>query len=154
MAGRRRAKKPLLTRSETMARVRSEDTAPELAVRRALWAAGLHYRLHVKEITGTPDIVFQSRRVAVFVHGCFWHGHEGCPRHRVPKTNRDYWEAKIARNQRRDAVVRSTLEGAGWAVMVVWECEISNAIRLKELIKSIARRPPSRRAGSLVAGAT
>ena len=111
-----------MTRSEVMSRVRNKNTRPEMAVRRALWGAGLRFRLHSKELPGHPDLVFASRRLVVFVHGCFWHGHEGCPRHRIPKSRTEWWTAKLARNMERDAEVRAQLAGLGWSVLVVWEC--------------------------------
>lgn len=112
-----------LTRSETMARVPSKDTSPELRLRRALWSCGLRYRLHARDLPGKPDIVFRRRKVAIFVHGCFWHSHPGCPRARIPSTRRDYWVPKLKRNADRDARVQGELRAAGWTVIIVWECE-------------------------------
>ena len=109
-------------RSAVMRAVKSRDTTPELAVRRILRAAGIGYRLGGRGLPGRPDLVMQGRRVAVFVHGCFWHGHD-CPRGaRQPKANADYWSAKIGRNRTRDAVATAALEAAGWRVVTVWEC--------------------------------
>ncbi|HDR9076999.1 DNA mismatch endonuclease Vsr [Burkholderia cenocepacia] len=108
--------------SERMRRIRSRDTAPEWIVRRTLWRMGYRYRLHVKSLPGTPDIVFARRRKAVFVHGCFWHQH-GCSLTNLPKTNIDYWHPKLHRNIERDAAAMLQLEKAGWSVLVVWECE-------------------------------
>lgn len=133
----RLANRPPLTRSEIMARVHSRDTGPEIAVRRALWAAGLRYRLHDKKLPGRPDVVFRSRKTLIFVHGCFWHGHEGCPRHRIPKTRGDYWAAKIDGNRSRDARNREVLEALGWRVIIVWECETKSAERLAALAEEI-----------------
>lgn len=124
-----------------MSRVRSKDTGPEMTVRRALWAAGLRYRLHDKRLPGRPDIVFPSRRIVVLVHGCFWHGHEGCPRHRIPKSRVEWWTAKIARNKERDAEVRAALADAGWSVIVVWECETEVAAKVGELVRVIKEAP-------------
>jgi len=132
---RKRPQKPL-TRSEVMSRVRSKDTGPEMVVRRAFWAAGLRYRLHDKRLPGKPDLVFPSRRLVVFVHGCFWHGHSGCPRHRIPKTRTDWWAGKIRRNQERDEAARAALEASGWTVLIGWECEVE---RDEDLAKLIAR---------------
>lgn len=135
-------------RSRVMRAVKSADTTPEKVIRRALWAAGLRYRLHDKRLPGTPDVLFPSRKIALFVHGCFWHGHEGCPRHRVPKTRREYWEAKIARNRQRDANARAALEAMGWTVLVVWECETKKADQRAALvatIKDTARQNTARR---------
>ena len=109
-------------RSEVMRRVKGRDTGPELTVRRILRAAGIGYRLGGGGLPGRPDLVMKGRRTAVFVHGCFWHGHD-CPRGaREPKANAAYWKAKIDRNRARDAAARSALEADGWRVVTVWEC--------------------------------
>ena len=109
-------------RSAVMRRVKGRDTAPELAVRRILRAAGIGYRLGGAGLPGRPDLVMKGRRVAVFVHGCFWHGHD-CPRGaRKPKANAAYWIGKIERNRTRDAAARAALEASGWRVVTVWEC--------------------------------
>jgi DNA mismatch endonuclease (patch repair protein) len=109
-------------RSAVMRRVKGRDTSPELAVRRALRAAGVGYRLGGAGLPGRPDLVMKGRRTAVFVHGCFWHGHD-CPRGaRQPKANAAYWTAKIARNVARDARTSAELLDAGWRVVTVWEC--------------------------------
>lgn len=109
-------------RSAVMRRVKGRDTAPELAVRRILRAAGIGYRLGGAGLTGRPDLVMKGRRVVVFVHGCFWHGHD-CPRgDRQPKANAAYWIAKIDRNRRRDEASRAALTVDGWRVVTVWEC--------------------------------
>jgi DNA mismatch endonuclease (patch repair protein) len=111
-------------RSAVMARVKGRDTGPELKLRRLLHGAGYRYRLQVRDLPGRPDLAFPRRRAAVFVHGCFWHGHD-CPRGaRAPKANADYWQAKIARNRARDAAVQSDLAARGWTGLVVWECEL------------------------------
>jgi DNA mismatch endonuclease (patch repair protein) len=105
-----------------MRAVKSRDTTPELAVRRILRAAGIGYRLGGGGLPGRPDLVMKGRRAVVFVHGCFWHGHD-CPRGaRRPKANAAYWTGKIARNRERDATARAALEAAGWRVVTVWEC--------------------------------
>jgi DNA mismatch endonuclease (patch repair protein) len=111
------------TRSRIMSRVRSKDTTPELRLRKALFARGLRYRIHVSGLPGKPDIVFPSRKAVIFVHGCQWHWH-GCTRSRMPTTNVEYWERKIARNQDRDREHLSKLEASGWRVLVVWECSL------------------------------
>ena len=125
-----------LTRSETMARVKSKHTAPELAVRRALHRAGLRYRLHC-DLPGRPDLVLASRRAIVFVHGCFWHSHPGCPRARLPATRQEYWLPKLARNAQRDRLAQHALTTAGWRVHVIWECEIARPGRLLALADAI-----------------
>jgi DNA mismatch endonuclease (patch repair protein) len=113
-----------LSRSEQMSRVRSKDTTPELLVRSALHRLGFRYRLHVRTLPGCPDLVFPSRRTVIFIHGCFWHGHDCKRGARVPKTNSGYWREKIERNRSRDAVSEARLAGSGWNVLVVWECEL------------------------------
>jgi DNA mismatch endonuclease (patch repair protein) len=111
-----------------MRRIKSRDTGPERAVQALLRAAGLTgYRLDRRDLPGRPDLAFIGRRAAIFVHGCFWHGH-GCARGgREPKANADYWRAKIARNRERDAAALAALAAMGWRVMVVWECELRDA---------------------------
>lgn len=130
-----------LTRSEVMSRVRSVDTKPEMLVRRTLWRAGLRYRLHDRNLPGKPDIVFKAKRVAVFVHGCFWHGHEGCPRHRIPKTRSEWWAAKIARNKERDEAAMKALTVMGWRVIVLWECELPEPGKLEDVARAIKNMP-------------
>lgn len=138
-----------------MSRIRGKDTRPELAVRSALWAAGLRYRLHDKRLPGHPDVVFPGRRAVVFVHGCFWHCHEGCGNFRIPKTRADWWAAKLARNKARDAEVRAALVAAGWRVIVIWECEVTGDERLAAIIEELKtlagctffRRSPSEPGG-------
>ena len=128
---------PPLTRSQVMSRVRSKDTGPELLVRKALWGAGLRYRLHYKSIPGRPDLVVADRHAVVFVHGCFWHRHESCPRNRTPKTRVEWWTAKLARNRERDFEVRSLLEASGWHIFIIWECEVERAECLAALIAEL-----------------
>ena len=111
-------------RSAVMRRVKGKDTAPELTVRRILRAAGIGYRLGGAGLPGRPDLVMKGRRVVVFVHGCFWHGHDCARGARQPRTNAAYWTAKIGRNRVRDAAVRAALEASGWRVVTVWECAI------------------------------
>jgi DNA mismatch endonuclease (patch repair protein) len=114
-----------------MRSVRSRDTTPELIVRRATTALGYRYRLHKAALPGKPDLVFASRRKVIFVHGCFWHGHDCKRGAREPKSNADYWRAKIQRNRERDANTIATLKAAGWQVLVVWECEAKDEALLK-----------------------
>ena len=110
-------------RSEMMSRIRSEDTKPELFVRRALHALGYRFRTHLREIPGTPDLVFSKRRMAIFVHGCFWHRH-GCGKTYMPKSRQGFWQAKFAENVERDRRVQERLIHRGWRFFVTWECEI------------------------------
>ena len=109
-------------RRRIMQSVSQKDTKPEMIVRRLLHAAGYRYRLHRKDLPGRPDIVFGSRRKAIFVHGCFWHAH-GCSKGRAPKSKLDYWGPKLAQNVERDARNVRQLEEAGWQVLTVWQCE-------------------------------
>jgi len=111
-------------RRKIMQAVKGKDTGPEWTVRRLLHGAGYRYRLHDQRLPGRPDIVFPARRKAIFVHGCFWHGHD-CAKGRLPKTRLDYWSPKIQANRERDARKRTELEAMGWDVLVVWQCEIN-----------------------------
>jgi len=113
-------------RSAVMRAVKGRDTKPELMLRRALHRAGYRYRLHAKDLPGAPDIVFPKRRAVIFVHGCFWHGHDCKRGARTPKANRAYWTAKIDRNRARDADALAALAAAGWRAHVVWECELKD----------------------------
>jgi DNA mismatch endonuclease (patch repair protein) len=116
--------------------VKSKDTRPELVVRKLCGDLGHRgYRLHRKDLPGKPDIAFVGRKVAVFVHGCFWHGHDCSGHVRLPKSKQDYWLSKIERNRARDAENLAVLTGNGWRVLVVWECETK---RLGELISKLA----------------
>lgn len=122
--------KTLLTRSEQMARVRSKDTGPELSLRRALWKAGARYRLHSGHLPGQPDIVFPGNRIALFVHGCFWHRHDCSLGNREPKSNVEFWRAKFEQNVVRDRRVEQQLTDDGWTVITVWECELTSQARV------------------------
>ena len=114
------------TRSAVMRKVKGRGTRPELTVRRLIWRLGGRYRLNRADLPGKPDIVLAGRRLAIFVHGCFWHGHD-CPRGaRTPKANRDYWVQKIQRNRARDAAAQAALATARWRVETVWECELKD----------------------------
>jgi DNA mismatch endonuclease, patch repair protein len=111
-------------RSERMARIKGRDTKPELLVRRLLHARGYRYRLHDKDLPGTPDLVFAGRRKALFVHGCFWHRHENCVLARMPKSRLEFWGPKLEGNRSRDVLKLRQLEELGWDVLVVWACEL------------------------------
>lgn len=111
-----------MTRSEMMSRIRSTDTVPEVKLRKALHAMGFRFRIHSRSLPGSPDIVLPKYRSAIFVHGCFWHGHEGCRNFRIPKTRPEFWTEKIGRNRERDRAAIDRLLQEGWRVLVVWEC--------------------------------
>jgi DNA mismatch endonuclease, patch repair protein len=113
-------------RSTRMSRIRSRDTLPEIALRRALHALGLRFRLDNRKLPGTPDIVLPRYKAAVFVHGCFWHRHEGCKVFTTPRSNTAFWVRKFDRNVARDARVTEKLDALGWRVFVVWECELNS----------------------------
>lgn len=122
---------PSATRSATMRAVKSRNTSAERDVRALLRPIAPGYRLHRADLPGKPDIAYLGRKQAIFVHGCFWHGHD-CPRGaRAPKTNATYWSAKIARNRARDARHTAALDAAGWRVLVVWECELKDPAALR-----------------------
>lgn len=127
-------------RSAIMRAVKSRDTSPELAVRKLLTAMGYRYRLHLRKLPGAPDIVFPSRKKAIFVHGCFWHGHDCKRGARIPKRNAEYWREKIRRNRLRDRRNLRALDKGGWRIAVVWECQIRNVQvltrRLNELLNA------------------
>lgn len=116
----------MIDRSAIMRAVKSRDTKPEMIIRRLLHGLGYRYRLHLPNLPGKPDLAFPGRRKIVFMHGCFWHGHDCARGARVPKDNRDYWTAKIGRNRARDAKDRDRLRDMGWAIFTVWECEIKD----------------------------
>jgi len=125
-------------RSALMSRIRGDDLKPEARLRAALRAAGVRFRRNARGLPGTPDVVLDAARLAVFVDGCFWHG---CPRHcRMPKTRRRFWEAKFEVNRRRDARVRRALNRAGWSVMRVWEHDLRTAVRVERVVTRIKRR--------------
>ncbi|MDB5991256.1 MAG: vsr [Herbaspirillum sp.] len=122
-------------RSTIMRQVRSKDTTPEWIVRRLVHSMGYRYRLHRADLPGIPDIAFISRRKVIFVHGCFWHAHEGCKRARIPDANHNYWLNKIRRNVQRDQQHLLALDAEGWHSFVLWECELRNLATLQERIK-------------------
>lgn len=122
-----------------MALVKGRDTKPELRVRKALHSAGLRYRLQARDLPGRPDIVFRSRKVAIFVHGCFWHRHPDpdCRLARLPKSRQEFWLPKLTGNRERDLRNRARLESDGWTVLEIWECETTRSERLAELIEAV-----------------
>ena len=121
-------------RSWLMSRIRSKNTKPEIVVRSLAHRLGFRFRLHRRDLPGTPDLAFIARKKAIFVHGCFWHGHK-CKRSGSPKTNKKYWEAKISENKRRDARNRRRLAALGWRSLVVWECELSDRSKVSEAVR-------------------
>ena len=113
-------------RHRCMSNIRGKDTKPEMIVRKYLFSKGLRYRIHVRSLPGNPDIVLPKYRTVIFINGCFWHGHEGCKYYRLPKSNVEFWEAKISRNKARDRENEIKLKELGWRVIRIWECEIRN----------------------------
>lgn len=124
-------------RHRNMAAILSDSTRPELKLRHALWRLGLRYRTNDRKLPGKPDIVLPKYRTVIFVHGCFWHGHKDCKYYTVPKTNTDFWVAKVARNKERDQEVWRKLEAKGWNVIIVWECQLKSG-RLDEAVGRVA----------------
>jgi len=121
-------------RSENMRRIRSRDMKPEMTVRRIVHGMGYRYRVSRRDLPGKPDLVFGPRRAVIFVHGCFWHQHS-CRDGRIPKSNREYWEAKLARNAERDRQAVALLEEKGWRVLVIWECETKDRDALRTMLR-------------------
>jgi DNA mismatch endonuclease (patch repair protein) len=122
-------------RRRTMQAVKSKNTAPELLVRSLAHRMGYRFRLHCKDLPGKPDLVFPGTRKAIFVHGCFWHGHDCARGARVPKNNRDYWTKKIARNRERDREACTALTLSGWTYLILWECNLGNEHGLKAQVR-------------------
>ncbi|WP_223479355.1 very short patch repair endonuclease [Oricola indica] len=129
-------------RSRQMALIKAKDTKPEMIVRRAAHRLGYRFRLHRRDLPGNPDLVFPKRRAVIFVHGCFWHGHDCKRGARIPKTRTDYWLSKIARNKERDKTSIDALEADGWRVLVIWECELRDASALdRRLVDFLSLAP-------------
>ncbi|PVD53596.1 very short patch repair endonuclease [Terrimonas sp.] len=126
-------------RSYNMSKIRSKNTRPELVVRKYLFAQGFRYRLHSKTLPGKPDIVLPKYRTAIFVHGCFWHGHEGCKYYVVPKTRTEWWLNKIGRNKQLDAENENKLRKSKWKVITIYECEL-NKDRTDSTLKAIIKQ--------------
>lgn len=121
-------------RSRVMAKIKSRDTKPEKKVRSLLFSLGFRFRLCQKNLPGKPDIVLKKYRTVIFVHGCFWHGHENCKNARIPKSNVEFWKNKIERNKQRFAEVSRQLQEQGWKVVVIWECETKDMKKLKMIL--------------------
>ncbi|MEN7547811.1 DNA mismatch endonuclease Vsr [Rapidithrix thailandica] len=128
-----------VTRSYNMSRIKGKDTKPEMLVRKFLFSEGFRYRLHDKKLPGKPDLVFPKYKTVVFIHGCFWHGHEGCKYFVVPKTRTEWWIDKINKNKQRDLVNIDLLFKEGWKVIIVWECELKPEKRERTL-QSLVRK--------------
>jgi DNA mismatch endonuclease (patch repair protein) len=126
-------------RRRLMAKVKATDSKPEMLVRRAAHRLGYRYRLHVRALSGTPDLVFPRLKKVIFVHGCFWHRHPGCARTTTPKSHAEYWKEKFDDNVRRDEASQASLEALGWQVLVIWECETRNP---GSLTVRVSRYPP------------
>jgi DNA mismatch endonuclease, patch repair protein len=124
-----------------MRRITAKNTKPELLVRRILYSLGYRYRLHAKDLPGKPDIVFRSRKIAILVHGCFWHQHESCREGRVPNSRREYWVPKLERNNRRDKENLAALSQLGWRILVVWECEAKDLSLLEHRLRDYLASP-------------
>ena len=127
-------------RQLNMSRIRGRDTKPEMLIRRGLHARGFRYRLHVRTLSGSPDLVFPKYHAVIFVHGCFWHSHR-CDLSKVPRTRPEFWKRKLARNAERDRTSIQSLKAAGWRVLIVWECALRGRQRFEadHLIGTIAR---------------
>lgn len=132
-------------RSRMMRAIRGGNTQPEMRVRRYLHAVGLRYRVNVKSLPGRPDICLPNRNIAIFVHGCFWHQHPGCPQATKPATRPDFWRAKFAANMSRDAQVSEQLTARGWQVITIWECQTRDELALDALVWSILAVDPGKR---------
>lgn len=126
-------------RHKCMAAIKGKDTKPEMLVRRYLHACGFRYSLHCKKLPGSPDLVFRSLRTVIFIHGCFWHGHEKCKYYRLPKSNTEFWRDKVEQNRQRDSAVIQELESKGWRVFIIWECELKNKSTREATLRRMSR---------------
>lgn len=126
-------------RSEIMSKIRGKDTKIELLVRKWLFSNGVRYRKNYRKLPGSPDIALTKYKIAIFVNGCFWHGHQSCKLYKLPKTRTDFWQAKVTRNRQRDQQKIEDLESLGWKVIVIWECEVRNSFdeTMKRLLDKI-----------------
>lgn len=129
------------TRSRLMSRVKNRNTAPELTVRRTLHRMGYRFRLHRKDLPGHPDITLPRHKKVIFVHGCFWHGHD-CPRGKRPATHQEFWDRKLDRNLERDAQAQAALAAAGWSVLVLWDCQVKKPELLSSILSDFMRAKP------------
>ncbi len=124
-------------RSDIMRRIKGRDTRPELIVRKYLFSKGFRYRINVKRLPGKPDIVLRKYHTVIFIHGCFWHGHENCSLASKPKTHSEFWTSKIARNKERDLKTRAKLKAMGWNTLVVWECQLQRRAERNRTLQAI-----------------
>ncbi|MDN4011071.1 DNA mismatch endonuclease Vsr [Chryseobacterium gambrini] len=130
-------------RSYNMSKIKGKNTKPEILVRKFLFSKGFRYRLHKKSLPGTPDIVLNKYRTVIFIHGCFWHGHDNCKYYVVPKTKTDWWLEKIGRNKLKDEDSINKLKNDGWKVIIIWECQLKIKKReetLKKLIEELENK--------------
>lgn len=118
-----------------MSRIRGKDSNPEMKLRRLVHGLGFRYRLHVKNLPGKPDLVFPGRHAVIFMHGCFWHRHEGCKLARLPKSKLDFWEEKLETNRQRDLSHHQQLLELGWNILVVWECQLGDPVNVSRIIQ-------------------
>lgn len=123
-------------RSWIMSRISGRDTKPEIIVRKLIHCLGFRFRLHVRTLPGNPDIVLPRHRKVIFVHGCFWHGHENCKRSKKPSTNTGFWDKKISDNVERDKAVTATLNKLGWQSLTIWQCDIRDREKINNLLRS------------------
>ena len=147
-----RARRQPLTRSEMMARIRSKDTKPETLVRSALHRMGTRFRNHADDLPGKPDLVNRRGRWAIFVHGCYWHSHEGCPLASKPRSNQPYWTAKLSSNAARDRARYRSLQDLGYRVFVIWECETRDPETLSAVLSAMCEQINSGRANRIRLG--
>jgi len=113
-------------RSLIMSKIRSKNTKPELVIRKLIWHLGYRYRIYYKNLPGKPDLVFVRKKKIIYIHGCFWHRHDGCSNANFPKSNTEYWIDKFRRNQERDMIICQKLNELGWKYLIIWECEVKN----------------------------
>ena len=122
-----------------MSKIRSNNTKPEILLRKALFAKGLRYKINDKKLQGKPDIVLPKYKTVIFVHGCFWHNHKGCKRAHLPKSNVEYWENKIKTNEERDLKNKEILKKLGWNVIVIWECELNTKEKIEQTVTNLTK---------------
>ena len=124
-------------RSRNMSAIKSKNTKPEIAVRKLLHSMGYRFRLHRKDLPGSPDIVLPKYKTVIFVHGCFWHRHENCKYASTPKTRREFWENKFKSNVKRDKEIQEKIKNLDWRSVVIWECEIKNKISIERKLRNL-----------------